>query len=42
MNLHLPGPTATVMARAVRPAAIHAAVLGGNASWTAAALRLLQ
>ena len=42
MNLHLPGHTSAVMARAFRPAAIHAAVAGGKAAWTAAALRASQ
>ena len=42
INLHLQGPTSTVMARALRPAAIHAGVAGCKAAWTAAALRASQ
>ena len=42
MPLRLQGRTSTVMARAVRPAAIHAALAGGEAAWTAASLRASQ
>ena len=40
--LRLQGSTSTVMARAVRTAAIHGALAGGKAAWTAAALRASQ